>query len=66
LAPFSHPRIVISVFIHGESSKSSPNVNTAEPREVAAKVINALKAAGYNRDDLDFAAMAMLSGAARL
>jgi hypothetical protein len=40
------------------------NVNVAEPHEIAAKVINALKAAGYDRNALDFAAMAMISGAA--
>jgi hypothetical protein len=40
------------------------NVNTCDPQDIAAKVIEALKAAGYDPEALDDAAMAMLSGLA--
>jgi hypothetical protein len=42
------------------------NVNTAEPREIAAVVIEALKAAGHDAKTLDAAAVAMLAGAAHI
>lgn len=41
------------------------NVNTIEPGELVAKLLTSMDAAGYDRDQLDDAAMALLKGAAR-